>query len=86
MLHNCTVALKEPHSVRWLSLHEAVTAVKKCCPALVAALGEDAATLNNGVAKNWTGKEDRTHQVCPNYVTHGRHPASIYEAEQGFPG
>ena len=49
------VALKEPHSVRWLSLHEAVNAVKKCFPALVAALGEDAANGNavaRGLSKN----------------------------------
>ena len=42
----CQVALKEPHSVRWLALHEAVSAVLKCFPALIAAVGEDAANGN----------------------------------------
>ena len=49
------VALKEPYSFRWLSLYEAVAAIKKCFPALVAALGEDAANGNavaRGLAKN----------------------------------
>jgi hypothetical protein len=44
------VALIEPKSVRWLSLHEAVKAVEKCWPALVASLGEQAAGKNNPTA------------------------------------
>ena len=49
------VALKEPYSFRWLSLYEAVAAIKKCFPALVAALGEDAVNGNavaRGLSKN----------------------------------
>ena len=59
MPHNCTVALKEPYSVRWLSLHETVTAVEKCWPALVAALGVDAATLTNHVANGLAMKANK---------------------------
>ena len=48
------VALKQPHSVRWLSLDQAVQAVYKCWSALVGSLGEDAVNRNptaDGLAK-----------------------------------
>ena len=56
---HCTVAVKEPHSVRWLSLHEAVDAIRKCWPALVTALGEDAVNLNNGTANGLSKKVEQ---------------------------
>ena len=40
------MTLKQPSSVRWLSLHEAIKSLVKCWPALVAALGDDAAARN----------------------------------------
>lgn len=61
MILNTTVALKEPHSVRWLALHEAVEAIFKCWPALVAALGEDAVNQNTGVP-NGLSKRVETYQ------------------------
>ena len=94
--------------MRWLSLQEAVTAVKKCWPALVAALGEDAAKLNKDVANGLAKKTEHIKFVLTtslkanikrlrvsqemeikrykslNWI--GLDPASIYKAEQGFPG
>ena len=48
------VTLEKPSSVRWLSLHEAVSALYKCWPALVACLGEDA--ISNAIARGLSQK------------------------------
>ena len=46
VLLNTTVTLKEPKSVRWLSLDEAIQAIWKCWPALVGSMGQQAAAGN----------------------------------------
>lgn len=49
------ISLKQPHSVRWLSLHQAVEAIEHCWPALVMALGQEAAS-GNATAKGLVAK------------------------------
>ena len=49
------ICLKQPHAVRWLSLHQAVEAIYKCWPALTMALGQEAAT-GNATAKGLSTK------------------------------
>ena len=55
MVDDMPVALKQPHSVRWLSLDHAVDAINKSWASLVAVLGEEAAN-GNAVARGLYAK------------------------------
>ena len=51
------ITLKRPHAVRWLSLHQAVSAIHSSWAALVTTFGEEA--LNNDQARGYLRQVDK---------------------------